>query len=666
MRTCTSAPHFSLLNPIALRAARPMLAWLAALLLAAAPLAARAQDDDLPGRVGRVAEFAGQIFLSPQDNATEWSVIGINYPVTTGDNLWVSGDGRAEIDYGGGQLRLAGDTNLHVSRLDDQQLALFVAQGRLIVRVRVLDSGDAARVDTPNTQVALTRPGLYRIEVAPDRQGTTVAVREGEALIALASGAQQALPGQTVTVTGPEPDFADIRNGFGVDGFDSWSADRDRRYERARSAAYVSRQMVGYAELDDYGTWETSPTYGPVWYPTAVATDWAPYSDGYWTNVGGWGLTWVDAAPWGYAPSHYGRWVRVGPRWGWCPGAYVARPYWAPALVGWYGGAGWGLSVGAGAPVYGWVPLGWGDPYLPWWGRCSNNCWTHYNRPYAVNVRARPKAPPPRYSNYDIPGAMTVVPGGLLGTRKPVPGNTLRLPGSQLRSAPILASAPPLAQGPSHAPAVRPGERGTPPPASAIFTGTQAGRGAAGPSTRPGGPSTVAPGAGIAPQTPRGGVPGDRSTFAPTATPGAATAPPAGQAPRGREGSATARSPGAASSPQAVVPGTPGAPQVSVPAQPARRSAPPAATPDAGGTVVPAPPARSEAKAQPQQPRSTGIPGQSAVPSTSQPMSQRAGGAAPVSPSTGGIPLPAPRAGSPAAASPSTGGIPLPRCGLPR
>jgi hypothetical protein len=68
------------------------------------------RDDDLPGRVGRVAEFAGEIFLSPQDNATEWSAIGINYPVTTGDNLWVSGEGRAEIDYGGGQLRLAGDT----------------------------------------------------------------------------------------------------------------------------------------------------------------------------------------------------------------------------------------------------------------------------------------------------------------------------------------------------------------------------------------------------------------------------------------------------------------------------------------------------------------------------------------------------------------------------
>lgn len=607
MRSRTVALHPGVLDPFELRTTRRPLVWLAGLLLAVAPLAAPAQDD-LPGRVGRIAEFAGQVFLSPQDRATEWSVIGINYPVTTGDNLWVSGEGRAEIDYGGGQFRLAGDTSLHVSRLDDQQLALFVAQGRLIVRVRVLESGDAARVDTPNTQVTLTRPGLYRIDVTPDRDGTTVAVREGEALIALTSGAQQALPGQTLAVTGPEPAFADIRNGIGIDGFDSWSADRDRRYERGRSAAYVSRQMVGYAELDEYGTWEPSPTYGAVWYPNEVAADWAPYRDGYWTNAGSWGLTWVDAAPWGYAPSHYGRWVRVGPRWGWCPGAYVARPYWAPALVGWYGGGGWGLSMNVGAPVYGWVPLGWRDPYIPWWGRCSHNCWARYNRPYDVNVNVRPTTPPRRYSNFDVPGAMTVVPGGLLGTRKPVPGNIVRLPGSQQRSAPILASAPPVAPGPLDAPAVRPGERGTPPPASALYSRTWAGRDAAAPSTRPGAASAVAP------------------------------------APAPRAGGQAATAPRGSGLPSAVSPGTPSPSQAITPPPPARRSAPPAATPDAGGTVAPVPPVRADGRVQPPLPRSAGVPVQAAPPPTSQtapqPTPQRAGSPAAVSAANSGIPLP--------------------------
>ena len=127
-------------------------------------------DDDLPGRVGRVAEFAGQLLLSPQDRPTTGrrSASTIRSPRAT--TCGCRRDGRAEVDYGGGQFRLAGDTNVHVARLDDRQLALFVAQGRVIVRVRVLDPGDVARIDTPNTQIALTRPGLYRIDVAPDRQ----------------------------------------------------------------------------------------------------------------------------------------------------------------------------------------------------------------------------------------------------------------------------------------------------------------------------------------------------------------------------------------------------------------------------------------------------------------------------------------------------------------
>ncbi len=171
--------------------------------LAAAAVPALAEED-LPSRAGRLADVAGRVYLATEERAEDWVEALRNYTITSGDNLWVAGDGRAEIDYGGGQLRLAGDTNVHVARLDDRILALFVAQGRVIVRVRVLDPGESALIDTPNTQVTLTRPGLYRIEVAQDRSRTDVVVRQGEALVQLAAGAQQVLPGQTAAVLGAE------------------------------------------------------------------------------------------------------------------------------------------------------------------------------------------------------------------------------------------------------------------------------------------------------------------------------------------------------------------------------------------------------------------------------------------------------------------------------
>ena len=446
---------------------RAVLAGLLALIALAVTMAAPARaDDDMPPRVGRVADVGGELFLAPQDAPDQWVAIGLNYPVTTGDNLWVGGEGRAEIDVGGAQFRLAGDTSLYISRLDDRNFALYVAQGRVILRVRLLDPGESARVDTPNGQVALTRPGLYRIDVAPERQHTELAVREGEAIMDTGAAVQQVLPGQSATLDGAAPQNAQLRYGVATDGFDTWSANRDRHYDRARVNSPVSRQMVGAADLDDYGAWETAPDYGAVWYPANVPADWAPYSTGYWTEVGAWGPTWVDAAPWGYAPFHYGRWAHIRGRWGWCPGGYVARPVWAPALVGWVGGPGWRYSGIQGGPVYGWVPLGWGEAYHPRWKDCSEICWTRYNKPYAVNG-SRPDAPPRRYVNATAPGAITAVQGPAFTGRKPVQSHRVSIPAGALASAPVLA-APTVRPDIRQSAGVKPGN-GVPPPASAAY-----------------------------------------------------------------------------------------------------------------------------------------------------------------------------------------------------
>ena len=66
--------------------------------------------------------------------------------------------------------------------------------------------------------------------------------------------------------------------------------------------------------------------------PLAVRADWAPYRHGRWAWVRPWGWTWIDAAPWGFAPFHYGSWVRYGGHWAWSPGPRGPRVRYAPAL----------------------------------------------------------------------------------------------------------------------------------------------------------------------------------------------------------------------------------------------------------------------------------------------------------------------------------------------
>ena len=403
------------------------------------------------GRVGRVADFAGQLFAVDRRIARTTgrrSASTIRSPPAT--ICGSPSDGRAEIDYGGGQFRLAGDTNVHVARLDDRQLALFIAQGRVIVRVRVLDPGEAARIDTPNTQIALTRPGLYRIDVARgSRSARPLVVREGEATVSRSRAAcSRCCPGQSATVVATARAMRDVRYGHGRDGFDTWSANRDRRYERSRSANYVSRadgRLRGSRRSRSLA--DSLPDYGAVWYPTTVVAGWAPYRDGYWSEVGGWGRTWVDDAPWGYAPFHYGRWATSAAAGAGAPAptsrVRFGRRRWSP-----------GTAVRAGdrrvrpaQPVYGWVPLGWGEPYLPSWRRCSGSCWARYNRPYAVNVTVRPRARRrPATSNLAVPGALSAVPARTGATR--AAGRWRRIWGTFPRrssSAPASIARPPMA-----------------------------------------------------------------------------------------------------------------------------------------------------------------------------------------------------------------------------
>jgi hypothetical protein len=115
--------------------------------------------------------------------------------------------------------------------------------------------------------------------------------------------------------------------------------------------------MIGVEDLDDNGTWMVIAGYGPAWSPSRVPAGWAPYRFGRWAWVAPWGWTWIDDAPWGFTPFHYGRWAFVQARWVWIPGAIVARPVYAPALV---------VFVGGSSPDnVAWFPLGPREVYVP-------------------------------------------------------------------------------------------------------------------------------------------------------------------------------------------------------------------------------------------------------------------------------------------------------------
>src|SRR5262249_18744748 len=159
---------------------------------------------------------------------------------------------------------------------------------------------------------------------------------------------------QTLRLVGTDQVAGDVLAGAPPDPWDQWCSTRDNRAEQSLRTAetYVPPDMIGAEDLGQYGGWRNKPSYGPVWGPPSVGVDWAPYRYGHWAYVMPWGWTWIDDAPWGFAPFHYGRWVRAGWGWVWVPGQRV-RPVYAPALVAWVGGV--EVAVGGGG-LAAWIP----------------------------------------------------------------------------------------------------------------------------------------------------------------------------------------------------------------------------------------------------------------------------------------------------------------------
>jgi FecR protein len=323
------------------------------------------QNADPPGRVARLSYMEGAVSFEPAGE-NNWSQASLNYPLTTGDRLWTDKGARAELETGNIAIRMSEQTDLTTTNLTDQLLQLGLAQGSLRITAYDLRPGGQVEVDTPNAAVTIVQAGSYRLDTYPDQSSTLVTVNRGEVQIT-GNGLNETLrSGQVVMLTGSNPAQAAAVSVPAPDSFDQWCAQRDGKYQNARSRQYVSPYVPGYYDLDGYGSWTTVAAYGPIWYPAGIPVGWCPYRYGRWAWVEPWGWTWVDSAPWGFAPFHYGRWVQIGVRWGWLPGPIAVAPIYGPAFVAFVGGAGFSVGFGVGG-VAAWFPLGPGEPFFPWY-----------------------------------------------------------------------------------------------------------------------------------------------------------------------------------------------------------------------------------------------------------------------------------------------------------
>lgn len=430
----------------------------AVILLAAWPVLAQT---DPPSRVGRLSYLDGDVRFQ-LDRRDEGGPATLNWPVSSGAVLGSGRYGRAEVWIGSTAYRLDADSEVEFPVVDDRRVDVSLSGGRLAVTVLDRDQADDVQLTTPDGKVRFLTPGRYRINVHGD--GSELLVQAGRATF---DNGRRVIPvgaGQMLVQGSDGREQLDAARGY--DGFDQWVAQRENASLAGTSRRHVSPHMTGYQDLDAYGDWRTAADYGTVWYPRAVASDWAPYRQGRWAWVAPWGWTWIDQAPWGFAPFHYGRWALIAGRWAWVPGRLVPRPVYAPALVGWVGNPGWNVSFSFGsAPAVGWFPLAPREVYVPAY-RYSPTYVRQINVTQVTNVTQIDRVvrgAPPAYAHHASPQAVTVVPTRQMQEGRPISASEIRRHERRdLDRAPLARQAP-SAQWVAPAPAAtRPhdGERG--------------------------------------------------------------------------------------------------------------------------------------------------------------------------------------------------------------
>lgn len=391
---------------------------------------------DPPGRVARLSFVSRETVSFRPASVDTWVDAVLNYPVTTGDSLWVDPGGRAELQIGTTAVRLAPFTQATVLTLDDRHLQLRLSAGSIATRVRSLGDDETIEIDTPNGSIDLLRPGFYRVDVDQSGEETQVTVRTGEAEATASDTAFTVRPAQTAVLQGVDDTQMSDRAAGPTDEFEDWCAARDRRVDAARSIQYVSPGTIGVEDLDEFGTWEVAAGYGSVWVPR-VQDGWAPYREGRWVWIDPWGWTWVDDEPWGFAPFHYGRWVRLQAGWAWTPGAIVERPVYAPALVAFVGGSGWHASLSINEPIA-WFPLAPHEAFIPVY-RVSPS-YVHAVNVAQVNV-TNITVTNVTYVNRSVPGAVTAVSRETFVQARPVAAEAVAIPRGAIAQAPIVGTA---------------------------------------------------------------------------------------------------------------------------------------------------------------------------------------------------------------------------------
>ncbi|MEM5786303.1 MAG: DUF6600 domain-containing protein, partial [Syntrophobacteraceae bacterium] len=324
--------------------------------------------------VGRISHIEGELLYYVAESK-DWVAAVADGPSGLDDAFYSGDDSRAEfIMPNRTRLRIGPTTQVQVIALKDDLSQIDVASGS----ARFLNDSDSAiiKATTPFGYAVAEAGGSFDLYVG--NESVEVIALEG---VVYYVGNERSSKYEVIAGSSILADDTTVTESNGTVDADwqEWNEKRDAQWTskietRGDSINYIPSGLYDQASvLDEHGRWEDVYYEGEsrrLWRPTAIASDWRPFTAGRWTVYHG-DSAWIpEAEPFGYVTHHYGNWVYLDSPgyWYWMPPALVApvRPgfdlsfSWYPGRVSWLHSS---LRVG-------WFPIAPFEPYYAhrYWG----------------------------------------------------------------------------------------------------------------------------------------------------------------------------------------------------------------------------------------------------------------------------------------------------------
>lgn len=204
------------------------------------------------------------------------------FPDIKPDQVLATEDGRAEILLTPGVfLRLPENSSVRMISNSLADTRIEIVSGSALFEVGQLLRNNAIAAKVQDVEIALPKPGLYRIDADPAR----LRVYDGEARVTAAAGSIEVKRGREIALDAPTLETRNF-DAKSTDAFYRWSARRSEYVAAANVIAAKTASNSGYGSgfaSGGYGSWAWNPWVGMFTFLPTSGIYWSPFGSPFYS-----------------------------------------------------------------------------------------------------------------------------------------------------------------------------------------------------------------------------------------------------------------------------------------------------------------------------------------------------------------------------------------------